>query len=175
DRGSSTIPQSPACSDVREKISRLSVSPTGSSLSDESLRQTPIPYHRKKQLAVPISPYQKYGAAIWDKSGKEKRISYRPSQRVRFPKYRKTPAKKGFASSATPPLSPTDRTLLQQGTRQCVRALQDGTSYVLVAIDGARRKMVCSKGDKRRTQLKSQIRLVGPVNPYTAHMADAWS
>ncbi|KAL2829727.1 hypothetical protein BDW59DRAFT_141890 [Aspergillus cavernicola] len=172
DRRSSTVPQSPLY--VGEKLAHLSVSPTGSSISDQSLTPPkPTAFRRKKHLAVPISPYQKYGAAIWGKSGKDKRISYRQSQRVRFPKYRK-PAKDGFVSSATLPLTSPSRTHLHEGTRHAVKALQDGTSHVLVAIDGARKKMVGSKVDKKNTQLKSQIRLVGPVNPYTSYGADPW-
>ncbi|KAL2854871.1 hypothetical protein BJY01DRAFT_25873 [Aspergillus pseudoustus] len=171
DYGSTVIPQSPAY--APDKSAHLSISPTGSSLSDESLRlQQPVLSPRKKQLAVPISPYQKYGAAIWDKSGKEKRVSYRQSQRVRFPKYRKPLSKNGFAASTTPPLSPASRKPFQQGTRHCVRVLQDGTSHMLVAIDNTRKKMAGVKVDRRRSQLKSKIRLVGPVNPYTSYRKD---
>jgi hypothetical protein len=173
DYGSTAVPQSPTYS--FKKSTHLSISPTGSSLSDESLRlQQPVLSPRRKQLAVPISPYQKYGAAIWDKSGKEKRISYRQSQRVRFPKYRKSPVKQGLVTSTTPPLSPAGRTPFQQGTRHCVRALQDGTSHVLVAIDNTRKKMAGAKIDRQRSQLKSKIRLVGPVNPYTSYKDDPW-
>ncbi|KAL2814948.1 hypothetical protein BJX63DRAFT_420557 [Aspergillus granulosus] len=174
DYGSSTttVPQSPIY--FPEKFAHLSISPTGSSLSDESLRlQQPDLVPRKKQPAVAISPYQKYGAAIWDKSGKEKRISYRQSPRVRFPKYGKpTAKKKGLVTSSTPPLSPAGRTPFQQGTHQCVRALQDGTSHMLVVIDNTRKKIVGAKVDRRRSQLKSKIRLVGPVNPYTFYEKD---
>lgn len=229
----SSIPQTPIYTSVDEKLTHLSISPTGSSISDQSmlareaLSQTlsntyshyekPLPSPLKpkdKQLAVPISPYQKYGAAIWDKSGKDKkqkpkhqkRLSHqhhRQQQRVRFPKYRNRKRRestqfKGNNStfvSSTVPLKPSGRkqtrTPLRQGTRYAVRALQDGTSQVLVAIDGARRKMAgtsplsskrsglgsasTSKLDLRRTHLKSQIRLVGPVNPYTTtHRRDQW-
>ncbi|OJJ00160.1 hypothetical protein ASPVEDRAFT_81742 [Aspergillus versicolor CBS 583.65] len=226
----SSIPQTPVYTSVDEKLTRLSISPTGSSISDQSMlaRETlsqslssiyshyekPLPKPKSKQLAVPISPYQKYGAAIWDKSGKEKkpkpkhrkRLSYqhhRQPQRVRFLKYRNRNRRESsqlkgnnntFVSS-TVPLKPPGRkqtrTPLRQGTRYAVRALQDGTSQVLVAIDGAKKRMAgtspfvsktsriksasTSKLDMRRTHLKSQIRLVGPVNPYTtSHRRDPW-
>ncbi|KAL4923814.1 uncharacterized protein BDV17DRAFT_230518 [Aspergillus undulatus] len=232
---------------VSDPIS-LSVSPTptGSSISDESLngdidgdidryrysRQsqlsiaTPRTKQKRKNLAVPITPYQRYGAVIWDKSGKErKRLSYTGGKPrgVRFPRYRRKrdSTVKGVGGPASPsdliPSSSTfrgsgrtqaqplpqiqiksqsqPRTPLQQGTRHAVKALQDGTNHVLFAIDGARKKMVRSGGssgeisgaatstetgvwagkdDLRRTQLKSQIRLIGPVNPYTSHRADPW-
>ncbi|KAL4882790.1 hypothetical protein BJY04DRAFT_186052 [Aspergillus karnatakaensis] len=171
DRGS-TIPQSPQSPVyVGEKLASLTVTPTGSSISDASFRspRSPVSPSRGKQLAVPMSPYQKYGAAIWDKSGKEKRISYRQSQRVRFPKYRKASIGAGLPDSA-------GRTPLQQGTRHALRTLQDGTSHVRLAIDGAKKKIAGSTGklDRRRSHLKSQIRLVGPVNPYTSYKADPW-
>ncbi|KAL3477518.1 hypothetical protein BJX99DRAFT_226032 [Aspergillus californicus] len=180
----STIPKAETHSPIfyaaeSDKLARLSISPTAASSTTSSAelrpptRRKPIAFHRKnKQLAVPMSPYQKYGAAIWDKSGKEKRISYRQSQRVRFPKYRKQ-TKPGVVSFVTPLTSPS-RTQLQEGTRHAVRALQDGTSHVLVAIDGARKKMAGTKLDRKHSQLKARIRLVGPVNPYTAHAADPW-
>ncbi|KAL4795483.1 hypothetical protein BDV19DRAFT_165696 [Aspergillus venezuelensis] len=186
-----------------------------------SLLQTDIP--KQKHLAVPITPYQRYGAAIWDKSGKEKkRLSYTgtpKSRTVRFPRYgrkRKSAVPKAqeddyldsvepITISLTPArLNPNpaptgnenqnqtlththtrtqsgSRIPLHQGTRHAVKALQDKTSHVLIAIDGARRKMAGSSvslaDDLRRTQLKSQIRLIGPVNPYTHHSApgvDPW-
>ncbi|KAL4870898.1 hypothetical protein BDV12DRAFT_165440 [Aspergillus spectabilis] len=173
DRESSTVPQSPLY--VGEKMASLSVTPTGSSISDASLRSPTSPVYRHKQLAVPMSPYQKYGAAIWDKSGKEKRISYRQSQRVRFPKYRKHSTKTSRLP-ATPPLDSPGHTPLRQGTRHAFTALQDRTNHVLVAIDGAKKKIAgsTSKVDRKRSQLKSQIRLVGPVNPYTSYGADPW-
>ncbi|KAL4969471.1 uncharacterized protein BDV14DRAFT_84044 [Aspergillus stella-maris] len=191
--------------------------------------QTNIP--KQNHLAVPITPYQRYGAAIWDKSGKEKkRLSYTgtpKSRTVRFPRYRRKresgtlkaqeddylESVEPITISLTPArLNPTpapprggnqnqnqnthththtrtqsgSRIPLHQGTRHAVKALQDGTSHVLIAIDGARRKIAGGSGnggsvsladDLRRTQLKSQIRLIGPVNPYTHHSApgvDPW-
>ncbi|KAL4992074.1 hypothetical protein BDW68DRAFT_106480 [Aspergillus falconensis] len=184
----------------------LTSTPTGSTISDQSLVElereshNDTPFHRKKQLAIPITPYQRYGVAVWDKSGKEKkRLSYpRQTPRVRFPKYRNgsrrnssikdnavlsvSPLRpKHSASASMPALVSASGHTLQQGTRHAVRALQDGTSHVLVAIDGARRKIARSgsgtasgsKLDKKRTELKSQIRLVGPVNPYS-HAVDPW-
>ncbi len=229
----SSIPQTPVYTSVDEKLTHLSISPTGSSISDQSMlapetlsqslsntcshSEKPLPSPvkpKEKQLAVPISAYQKYGAAIWDKSGKEKapkpkhqkRLSYqhhRQQQRVRFPKYRnrkrrestKFKGNNNILISSTTPLKPSGRKQtsapLRQGTRYAVRALQGGTSQVLVAIDGARRRMAetsplvskrsrlnsasTSKLDMRKTHLKSQIRLVGPVNPYTTtHRRDQW-
>ncbi|KAL4974942.1 hypothetical protein BDW66DRAFT_138540 [Aspergillus desertorum] len=184
----------------------LTSTPTGSTISDQSLIEiereshSDTQFHRKKQLAVPITPYQRYGAAIWDESGKEKkRLSYsRQTPRVRFPKYRDSSRRSSSikdntllsvsplspqysASASMPALVSGSGHTLQQGTRHAVRALQDGTSHVLVAIGGAGRKIARSgsgttsgsKLDKKRTELKSQIRLIGPVSPY-AYAGDPW-
>ncbi|KAJ6116416.1 hypothetical protein N7512_006141 [Penicillium capsulatum] len=93
---------------------------------------------RPKQLAVPMSPYQQYGSAIFETPQKAKKIN------------------------------------LQQNTREAVRALQGGTSHVLVALDGAKKKIVDHKDDRRREQLKSQIKFVGPVNPHTFAKVHPW-
>ncbi|KAI9374765.1 hypothetical protein BJX61DRAFT_540468 [Aspergillus egyptiacus] len=191
--GGPTVPpcylgDEPDYAGVGEKLVDLSITPTDSTVSDTapSSVRSPISFpqreKKQKQLAVPITPYQKYGAAIWDKHGKVKRVSsYGQNQRVRFPKYRKpATAKNGFVASPTPPLSPPSRTQLQQSTRYCVRALQDGTSQVLVAINGARRsidgarKRISSSKDKKQSDIKAQIRLIGPVNPYTSYKPDPW-
>ncbi|RAL02945.1 uncharacterized protein BO80DRAFT_22016 [Aspergillus ibericus CBS 121593] len=175
-----SIPESPTLSSPVEvstagkRLSRLS---TRSTMGPRGKRPRALAFQRNKQLAVPMSPYQKYGAAIWDTPSREKRISYRQSHQVRFPRYRKaSSSKKGFVSSATPPLTPPARSQLQQNTRDCVRALQDGTHHLLGALDGARKKMIGSRGDRRHTELKSQIRLVGPVSPYNNNygQSDPW-
>ncbi|KAL3435723.1 hypothetical protein BDV09DRAFT_64907 [Aspergillus tetrazonus] len=213
----SFVPHSPDSAErlyvsIREKQAMadaslsLTSTPTGSTISDQSLVElereshNDAPFYRKKQLAVPISSYQRHDTAIWDRLGKEKkRPSYpRQTPRVRFPKYRNSSRRnssikdsatlsvsplrpKHSASASMPALVSGSSHTLQQGTRHAVRALQDGTSHVLVAIDGARRKIARSgsgttsgsKLDRKRTELKSQIRLVGPVNPYT-HAGDPW-
>lgn len=160
--------------DSSEKLTRLSLSTT-SSIEERSKPLQPIAFHRRKQLAVPMSPYQKYGAAIWEKSGREKRISYRQSQNVRFPRYQKGPSSpKSEASDATPPSSPPPRSPLQQNPLDYMKALQGGTSQVLVA---AKQKMIGDRVDRKRMELKSQIRLVGPVsqqNSYERDGVDPW-
>ncbi|PWY92731.1 hypothetical protein BO70DRAFT_357872 [Aspergillus heteromorphus CBS 117.55] len=158
-----------------KRLSRMS---TRSTVGPRGKRPRSVAFQRTKQPAVPMSPYQKYGSALWENPGREKRISYRQNHRVRFPRYRKkgTSSKKGFVSSATPPLTPPARSQLQQNTRDCVRALQDSTYHLLGALDGARKKMIGTRVDRRHTELKSQIRLVGPVSPYNNNygQSDPW-
>ncbi|KAK1140532.1 hypothetical protein N8T08_010278 [Aspergillus melleus] len=152
--------------DSAENLTRLSISTISSSESPGRPLE-PIAFHRRKQLAVPMSPYQKYGAAIWEKSGREKRISYRQTQNVRFPRYHKklSSSKPEGIANATAPLSPP-RSPVQQSP---LRALQDGTSQVLVA---AKQKMIGARVDRKRMELKSQIRLVGPVSPPSSFERD---
>jgi hypothetical protein len=135
---------------ISPAISTFPASPVSSS--------APTP-PRQKQLAVPLSPYQKHGPAIWECPKKSKR-------NVRFPKY-KSPTSEPSASSApelsfanpTPPLSPP------------LKQLQQNTRGVFL---GAKKRIVESKEDRRREQLKAQIKLVGPVNPHTYLQSDPW-
>lgn len=176
-----------------------------------SPQSLPLP-RRPKPLAVPLSPYQKYGAAIWEKSSVPRhRIA---SHNVRFPRYyqnRRCWSSSLFSTSSSSssycfsstssssttttssnsghvnrlrrtqsnpvlPVSIPLRLQLQRSTREYVRALQDGTSSMLGAIDGAKRRVIDARVDRRRAQLKARIRLVGPVDPYTASYGrgEAW-
>ncbi|PYI33681.1 hypothetical protein BP00DRAFT_434346 [Aspergillus indologenus CBS 114.80] len=171
------MPPSPVDFPISGK--RLSGESSRSSRSTVSARvKRPPPLTlRKKQLAGPLSPYPKHGASPWEKPGREKRVSYRQNRQVRFPKYakRSPPTPKGFISSATPPLTPPARSQIQQNTRDYVKAFHNGTSHLLGAIGGARKKITGAKLERRHSQLKSQIRLIGPVSPYnTQGQADPW-
>ena len=157
--------------DTCGEFGSLSIS-THSSMDNSD--DTKLPPRRRKQLAVPLSPYQKYGARIWDKSGGPKKVNPNHGHHhVRFPNHSKTipvPTRKPrhenstLFSSSMPslplPRSPTH-------TKDYVKALQDRTNQVRDALDDAKRRMSASKASQRREQLKSRIKLVGPVNPYT--------
>lgn len=176
DSGSSAMQQSYV--NVAERMKTLSVA-TDEDPVERCETSKSIPMQRPKQLAVPLSPYQQYGAAVWDKNGSPRRVNSRQGRSVRFPRYRdqrRVPSldcsTHGHAcANATPPLSPPIRSPLQQS----VKALQVSTNSMLGAIGGAKRKMSKSKADKKRAQLKSKIRLIGPVNPYTTYgRVDPW-
>ncbi|KAB8229228.1 uncharacterized protein BDW43DRAFT_195385 [Aspergillus alliaceus] len=170
DRGSTGLQEN--FLDLSDELKRLSVS-TLSSLDEYDKSTHMVTSNQKKHPVLPISAYQKHGSAMWERSMREKRISYRQRGNVRFPRYRKktTCRRPDSPSRDTPPAySP-----LQQSTRFCARVLQDGTSYVLVALDGARQKIIQARVDRRRRNLKSKIRLIGPVNPYTTYgRVDPW-
>ena len=117
---------------------------------------------RPKQLAVPLSAYQKHGPGIWESPKSKKR-------NVQFPRYKSSPGSAAEPSSSSAPnlsyakagpsLSPT-RKQSQYNTRG--------------VFLGAKKKIAESKDDRRREQLKAQIKLVGPVNPHTYVQADPW-
>ncbi|KAL4897663.1 hypothetical protein BDV59DRAFT_48070 [Aspergillus ambiguus] len=160
--------------DVNDQMRRFSVS-TRSSVGELA---RPARVNRPKQLAVPISAYQKHGAAIWEKPGREKRVSYRQRDHVRFPRYHQHKAsssRTGVQHPRSTPATRPARVRLQKNTRECVRALHHGTSNVLLAIGEARQRMIRARVDRRRKRLKAQIRLIGPVNPYTTYgRVDPW-
>ncbi|PYH47949.1 uncharacterized protein BP01DRAFT_372111 [Aspergillus saccharolyticus JOP 1030-1] len=168
------MPPSPVESPV--SVKRLSSASSRSTTCSRVTRPPPLTL-RKKQLALSLSPYQKQGPSIWEKPGREKRISYRQNRPVRFPKYGKRgpPTPKGFVTSATPPLTPPACSQIQQNTRDYVKAFHHGTSHLWGALGGARKKIAGSKLERRHSQLKSQIRLIGPVSPYnTQGQTDPW-
>lgn len=191
---------------IATRLRSLSMS-TGSSGAMGSPRSAP-PHHGPaypKQLAVPLSPYQKFGTAIFDKPSTPSTpstpasTSTQPHNHDRFyqtqnrtrrwslsnptASYTSTSTTSYITNnSSTPnltatqsfpelPISPPLRSQLQRGTK----ALHDGTSYMRDALDGAKRRVVDARMDRRRAQLKAQIRLIGPVNPYTTYgRVDPW-
>lgn len=164
-----------SCMDLNMQLRALSVSTASSSLeppsSPRSIRtQRSAPVQRPRQLAVPMTPYQKYGSAAWETPKKSKRTVH-----ARSPTNSDGPSSPDFTyANPTPPLSPPFKIQLQQNTRNAARVLQGGTSHVLVALDGAKRKISESKDERRREALKSQIKLIGPVNPHSHGLGDPW-
>jgi hypothetical protein len=135
------------------------ISPTFSTYPASPVSPTTPTTPRQKQPAVPLSPYQKYGPAIWEPK-KSKR-------NVQCLKHQASPTLGPSASSApelsfanaTPPLSPP------------LKQFQQNTRGVFLE---AKKKIAGSKEDRRREQLKAQIKLVGPVNPHTYVQSNPW-
>lgn len=136
------------------------ISPTFSAFPVSPVSDSSPSTPRQKQLAVPLSPYQKHGPAIWDEPKKSKK-------NVQFPKYRSSPNSSEPSSSSAPELSFAKSASSSPPLKQ----LQENTRGVLM---GAKRKIAESKEDRRREQLKSQIKLIGPVNPHTYVRSDPW-
>ncbi|KAJ5520472.1 hypothetical protein N7463_000925 [Penicillium fimorum] len=116
---------------------------------------------RPKQLAVPLSAYQKHGPVIWESPKKSKR-------NVQFPRYKSAPGSAEPYSSSTPHLSHANAVpTLSQPQKQS----HHNTRGVFL---GAKKKIAESKDDRRREQLKAQIKFVGPINPHTYTQTDPW-
>lgn len=173
---STTTFQSSATLDAQLRAMSLStVSMNDMPESPRSIRtQRSAPAPRQKQLAVPLSPYQRYGSAIWESPKKSKTRPLRMPRRSRKPADVDTSSTAFTFANPTPPLSPPFKMQLQQNTHSAVRVLQGGTSHVLVALDGAKKKIAESKDTRRRQALKSRIQLVGPIDPHDCLPDDPW-
>lgn len=169
----------PPHSEVNDQLRALSIS-TASTASEmppspASSRSPRTFQPRQKQLAVPMSNYQKYGPAIWESPKKSKKKASHPARYPTTPSGPSSPTTGQFSiANPTPPLSPPLKMQLQNGSREAVRAIQGGRNQVLYALDGAKKKMAESKDERRREQLKAQIKLIGPVNPHTYMQSDPW-
>lgn len=159
-------------------------------------RQVPqSPRGRQKQLAVPLTPYQKYGTVVWHNSQREKRHQARAARTLQ---------KSAMPSAGTQQLAtPNHRQIQTQRSSEMLTAFQSGMSQILDALGetkhkiartnpekrrgsgkknskvipaGAeqevRKRIFRSSSEKRREKLKKSITLVGPVDPYAVeHIA----
>ncbi|CEJ57342.1 hypothetical protein PMG11_06038 [Penicillium brasilianum] len=166
-------------SDINVQLRTLSMS-TASTASEmppspASPRSARSFQPRPKQLAVPMSNYQKYGPAIWESPKKAKKKASRNQMYFGTRSTPTSPTSGQFSiANPTPPLSPPLKLQLQNGSREALRVIQGGSSQVLVKLDGAKKKMSESKDERRREQLKAQIKLIGPVNPHTYMQSNPW-
>lgn len=118
---------------------------------------------RRKQRAVSMTPYQKYGPQIWETPRRSKRASDRKGHHVKSPCPTKTsPMIQTRECASLSPTSPRS-TSSRWGQRDYMKALHDGTKHVLSALDGAKRRITESRADRRRLELKRQIRVIGPT------------
>ncbi|KAJ5475560.1 hypothetical protein N7539_007847 [Penicillium diatomitis] len=153
--------------DIAVQLQALSITTSSSSNdlppSPKSPRSFPP---RPKQLAVPMTDYQRYGPAIWDtpKKSKSKTSCSNPSSPItdQFP----------APSTLTPPHSPGLKLFSQSVPRDGFGA-HHGRSGVALTLEGAKKKI--SKDERRREQLKAQIKLIGPVDPHSYMQSEsAW-
>lgn len=135
-------------SSVYSKLSKLSISgPSGQSREEKQQ-----PRARKKQLAIPTSAYQKYGAAVWVAPRRWKK----PQGNSKTPINRNVfgPAKKHNSISGN--------------AAEVVDAFRSGRSQIIHALDDTKHKLTQPHSEKRREALKRSIRLVGPAG----HVSD---
>jgi hypothetical protein len=132
---------------VYRKLSRLSISgPSGH--SNEEKKQ---PQGRQKQLAIPTSPYQKYGAAVWEAPKRPKKAEQKSaSARTSVKKNTHSQAKRRPSRSANP--------------SEVVGAFRSGRNQIIHALDGTKHKLKRTNSEKRRDALKQSIKLIGPTN-----------
>jgi hypothetical protein len=162
-------------SDVNIQLRTLSISTASTASEMDPSPASPRSFQRQKQLAVPMSNYQKYGPAIWESPKKSKKKTSHKQMYTGTQSTPTSPTVPQFSiANPTPPLSPPLKLQLQNGSREAVRVIQGGKSQVLFALDGAKKRMAESKDERRREQLKAQIKLIGPVNPHTYMQADPW-
>lgn len=136
---------------VYDKISKLSISgPSGQSKEDKE-----EPRGRKKQLAIPTSEYQKYGAAVWQ-APKGQKMSKRESalaKRMAEDYHHSGDARK-----------PARHASLSARPAEVVGAFKSGRNLMIHALDDTKHKLQRSNSEKRRDTLKQSIRLVGPAD-----------
>lgn len=140
-------------SSVYDKLSKLSMS------SGQSKEEEQQPRGRKKQLAIPTSAYQKYGAAVWEapKRGKKPKRSSAPAKTL-------TKSNKKDQTRRHPSISITPT--------EVVGAFKSGRKQIIHVLDDTKHKLKRSESEKRREALKQSIKLVGPADPVsTARMS----
>jgi hypothetical protein len=134
-------------SSVYDKISKLSIS--GSSSHSKTEREPPR--GRKKQLAIPTSDYQKYGAAAWEAPKREKK-----------PKRSSAPARTKHSGQVRRQAS------ISGSPAEVVGAFKSGRRQIIHALDDQKHKLKRSDSEKRREALRQSIKLVGPAD----HVSD---
>lgn len=165
------------------ELRTMSVSTHSSVDSDLVVSPKTDSYPRQKQLAVPLSPYQKYGATVWEKETPKSA----KKRSVRFPQYTinhrtsvsttrtSVSSRKMSGSSAThhptASSSPPQRMQHQGHPRGATRTLQEGKSHLLVAT----KRIIQSKEDRRREQLKAQIKHFGPLGAHGYNTMNQWT
>ena len=119
-------------------------------------KQTPpSPRVRQKQLAIPLTPYQKYGTAVWHNSQRKKRRQARAARAVQKSA---TPSSGGIRRLPTQ----SRRKNPPQRTSEVLTAFQSGRDQIIIALDGTKHKTARTNSDTRREELKSSVTPQGP-------------
>jgi hypothetical protein len=154
---------------VSSLLRKFSISDT----SDSRRRSTRPSRGRQKQLAIPITPYQRYGSAVWHASQRKKRRQ----DRVERKPTQKTKKKSGQVSRATSTRNTNkqrDRHSAFPKPDEVVAAFQSGRNNLVGAIDETRRKLRRSASERRREALKKNIKFVGPTDLANVALVEPW-
>lgn len=152
-------------------------------------RQAPSS-HRvgQKQLAIPLTPYQKYGAAVWRNSQRQKKHHVRaartpqksvkpvvgirgfPTQnRRRVPPQRASEIFSAFQNGKDQILSALDETKNRTARTNSEKRQEAMKKAIMLSRPGVERKsrhtLFRTSSGKRREKLKKSIALIGPVDP----------
>ncbi|KAL2398470.1 hypothetical protein ABEF95_001342 [Exophiala dermatitidis] len=120
-------------SSLQQNVNSLLRSLSLSSRSDGNHDSLP-----KKQLAIPATPYQVYGAEIWSNKAKKKKKQQQQQQKESQQRRQRG---KSFS---------------------LLSAYQSGQSQFVGVLEGAKQKLTRKSSQKRRRKLKQSIILVGP-------------
>ena len=108
---------------------------------------------RQKQLAIPLTPYQKYGSAVWHNSQRKKRRQARAAP----------PQQKNATTSGGIRRLPTQnrRRNPPQRSSEVLTAFQSGRDQILSALGETKHKIAGTNSEMRRKALKNSIMLQG--------------
>ncbi|KAJ9206903.1 hypothetical protein DTO021D3_1639 [Paecilomyces variotii] len=158
--------------DVYHRMRTLPISPgTSSGSSFSSSRSRTLVTQSSRQQLYPTESYEDYGFKAGGDLLLYRRASYSKGSNDTVPRHpRRTSSmiemRQCTCINPTPPLTQPRSTQLQQQTQQYVKALHSGTSQMISALDGAKKKLMETRADRRRAELKKQIKMVGPVDPW---------
>jgi hypothetical protein len=138
--------QEEAISTIRSRSPTKPPSPSGQAPSSSRVGQ--------KQLAIPLTPYQKYGAAVWRNSQRKKqrhvRAARTPQKSVKpVARIRRFPTQ---SRRRNPP----------QGSSEIFNAFQNGTDQILSVLDETKNRVAGTNSEKRQEAMKKAIMLSLP-------------
>ncbi len=176
-------------SSLQQGVSNLLRTLSRTKASSPTKQPPQKPLARQKQLAIPLSSYQKYGPAVWHNSQRKKRQQARaarapqiisPAQPVGI-KWRQTQS-----SGRAPPQRQNEVfTAFQSGRNQIIHALGE-TKHKITRTNSEKRrgalrnkishvrdgeqtgrggKITRTTSEKRRDKLKKSISIIGPMDP----------
>jgi hypothetical protein len=161
-----------------DRMRKFSLSGSSGSHSRKGSTAGPSqPRRREKTRAIPISPYQRYGAKIWEAPAKSKKQTYRKgktqsklwSTAPRNQEEEWNEAVRERRISA-PLLSQHHVAVTRKKCKDSLKrssAFQEGSTQLVSAFDRLTMKRNSAQEDeKRRAKLKASIRLLGPSDQF---------
>ena len=141
-------------------LRKMSITSSSNS-SGQKEQQDP---RRHKQLAIPTSPYQKYGPRIWEPPKKQRNKKKRNAEAPLRTKRAVEEERRMKHSSASPTAGRHS---------DYAKSFENGTNQLVGALQGGRRRFKMAAGEKKREELKKSIKMVGPASqPPDAHTSD---